>query len=139
LSLDSIVPELGRTLGEALLAVHRSYRKPVQLLLAKGHVTGMAHITGGGFFDNIQRILPENVEVIIEKGSWPVLPIFTVLTRLGEVEEKEAFTALNMGVGFVVFVRGDRADAVLSELRASGEDAFLIGKVTAGERRVRIE
>ena len=99
----------------------------------------MAHITGGGFFDNISRILPDGVEVIINGESWPVPPIFTLLTRLGKIEEQEAFTAFNMGIGFVVFVREKDAEAALSELRKGGEEAFLIGRATSGQKGVCIE
>ncbi len=139
LSLEATLPELGCTLGESLLAVHRSYLKPVRLLLSKVKVTGMAHITGGGFFDNISRILPNGVEVIIEKGSWPVLPIFNLLTGLGKIDEQEAFTAFNMGIGFVAFVREKDGEAATRALREMGEEAFLIGKVREGNKGVRIE
>lgn len=139
LSLDETLPELDCSLGESLLAPHRSYLKPVRILLSKGGVTGMAHITGGGFFDNISRILPDGVEVIINGGSWPVPPIFTLLTRLGKIEEQEAFTAFNMGIGLVVFVREKDAEAALSELRKGGEEAFLIGRATSGQKGVCIE
>jgi phosphoribosylformylglycinamidine cyclo-ligase len=139
LSLEETPPELDCTLGESLLAVHRSYLKPVRLLLSKGEVTGMAHITGGGFFDNISRILPDGVEAVIERGSWPALPIFILLTRLGEIEEQEALTAFNMGIGFVVFVREKDAESVLSELREKGEEAFVIGRARSGKKGVRIE
>jgi phosphoribosylformylglycinamidine cyclo-ligase len=139
LSLDEVIPELGSALGEVLLAPHRSYLKPVELLLSNDWVTGMAHVTGGGLYDNISRVLPDGTEVTVNKGSWPKLPIFDLLIRLGQIEEREAFTAFNMGVGFVVFVRENDAEAALSELHAAGEEAFLIGTVSAGKRGVRIE
>ena len=137
-SLPDVPSELGCTVEEALLAPHRSYLNPVRLLLAKGLVTGMAHITGGGFFDNITRILPKNVEVHIHKGAWPVLPIFDILTMLGEVEEKEAFRTFNMGIGFIVFVREKDVGLALEELRANQEKAFPIGEVRSGRKSVHI-
>jgi phosphoribosylformylglycinamidine cyclo-ligase len=130
--------ELNCTVEEALLALHRSYLKPVRLLLAKGCVTGMAHITGGGFFDNITRILPEELEVHIRKGTWPVLPIFDLLRRLGEVDEEEAFRTFNMGIGFVVFVREMDVDSALKELHTNQERAFIIGEVRSGRKSVHI-
>lgn len=139
LSLEQSPPELGQTLGEVLLAPHKPYLRPVRLLLSKGWVTGLAHITGGGFFDNISRILADDVEVHIEKGSWPIPPVFTFLTKLGEVDEQEAFTAFNMGIGFIVFVREKNVEAALSELRTAGEEAFLIGSVRSGKKGVHIE
>ena len=137
-SLPDAPSGLGCTVEEALLAPHRSYLNAVRLLLAKGLVTGMAHVTGGGFFDNITRILPENVEVHIHKGTWPVLAIFDVLTRLGEVEEEEAFRTFNMGIGFIVFVREKDVELALEELRANQEKAFPIGEVRSGRKSVHI-
>ena len=136
--LQDSPPELGCAIEEALLAPHRSYFKPVRLLLAKGWVTGMAHITGGGFFDNITRILPEELEVHIGKGTWPVLPVFDFLKRLGEVDEEEAFRTFNMGIGFIVFVREKHVDSALKELQANKESAFLVGEVRSGRKSVHI-
>jgi phosphoribosylformylglycinamidine cyclo-ligase len=137
-SLCDVPSELGCTIEEALLAPHRSYLKPVRLLLSKGLVTGMAHVTGGGFIDNITRLLTRGVEVHIHKGAWPVLPIFELLTRLGEVEEDEAFRTFNMGIGFIVFVREKDVEFALQELRANQEEAFLIGEVRSGRKGVTI-
>jgi phosphoribosylformylglycinamidine cyclo-ligase len=136
--LEDIPQELGCTIEEALLAPHRSYRMPIRRLLTRGWVAGMAHITGGGFFDNITRILPEKLEVHVRRGTWPILPIFSLLTELGEIEEDEAFRTFNMGIGFIVFVREKDVDLALNELRANKEEAFLIGEVRSGRKGVHI-
>jgi len=131
--LDDKPKELGSSIAETLLAPHRAYLRPVRALLSKGIVTGMAHITGGGFYDNIARILPSGVEVRIRKGSWTAPPIFEFLKRSGEVSGKEAFRTFNMGIGFVSFVREKDAGLAMKELSAIGEKAFLIGEVKDGE------
>lgn len=130
---------LGTTLEEALLAPHRAYQKPVFQLISAGLVRGMAHVTGGGFFDNIVRVLPEGLEAVIEMGSWPVPPIFTLIIKQGDVDEAEAHRAFNMGIGFVLFVRPTGVDDAVSELRAMGEKAYIIGKVRSGAKAVRLK
>src|SRR5215813_9702994 len=95
------IPELGSSVGEALLAPHISYLRPLEGLLDRGVIKGLAHITGGGLTDNIPRILPEGTAVKIEKGSWDVLPIFEVLQKIGNVSEFEMYRTFNMGVGMV--------------------------------------
>ncbi|MFH0778986.1 MAG: phosphoribosylformylglycinamidine cyclo-ligase [Candidatus Eisenbacteria bacterium] len=137
-SLQDAPGELGCSIEEALLAPHRGYRVPVRALLSKRMVTGMAHITGGGLYDNVSRILPAGAEVHIREGSWPVPPLFSFLTRLGGVEKREALRTFNMGIGYVVFVREDNGGKALAELRAMGEGAFLIGEVVRGDSGVVI-
>jgi phosphoribosylformylglycinamidine cyclo-ligase len=137
-SLDHVPAETGCTLEESLLAPHRGYAKPVRSLLSKGLIAGMAHLTGGGFFDNIERVLPDGLEVIIEKGKWPVLPIFNLITKLGQIEDKEAYRTFNMGVGYVIFVHAQDADSAVAELGAIGEKAYVIGKVVRGKKSVRL-
>ena len=139
LSLKDAPAGLGTTLEEALLAPHRAYQRPVLHLVSKGYVRGLAHVTGGGFFDNIVRVLPDGLEAVIEMGSWPVPPIFTLIIEQGEVEEAEAHRAFNMGIGFVVFVRPTRVDDAMAELRAVGEKAYVIGKVRSGAKAVRLK
>ena len=129
---------LGSTLEEALLAPHKGYQKPVRLLASIGWIRGMAHVTGGGFFDNIVRVLPDGLEAVIEMGSWPVPPIFTLIVKQGEVDEGEAHRTFNMGIGFVMFVRANNADEAIAELRAIGEKAYVIGKVRRGAKAVRL-
>ena len=96
------LPELGMTAGEALLLPHLSYLKPLDGLLDKGVIKGLAHITGGGLTDNIPRILPEGTAVKINKDSWPIPPLFELMRRLGNVSESEMYRTFNMGVGMVI-------------------------------------
>ena len=133
---DTFVPELGTTAGEALLATHVSYLRPLEGLLDAHVIKGLAHITGGGLTDNIPRILPEGTAVKIEKGSWPVLPVFEVLQKIGNVSEFEMYRTFNMGVGMVIVCSRVDADVVKSHLQERGDKCYLIGEVVAGNREV---
>ena len=140
------VPEVGKLpIGEELLRVHISYGPLVQALLKKfnrdGHprvIKGMAHITGGGFIDNIPRILPAKCNVQIRKGSWPVLPIFEYLQKHGDVPEPEMYQVFNMGIGMTFFVAAEKAGAVLAQIEASRMKAWQIGEVTKGSGVVEL-
>ena len=101
-SADSYIDELGTTLGESLLATHQSFLPQLGPLLETGKIKGLAHITGGGFLENIPRILPDGVGVEIDRGSWPELPIFGVMQRLGNVSDHEMFRTFNMGIGMIM-------------------------------------
>lgn len=126
----------GDVLGEVLLAPTRLYVKPVLALLEKVQVKGMAHITGGGFIENIPRVLPDGVNAEIDHGSWPVQPIFRLLQRTGEVSDRDMFTTFNMGIGLVIVVAEQDAEQALSALREAGETPYQIGRITSGERIV---
>nr|HQU94175.1 phosphoribosylformylglycinamidine cyclo-ligase [Pyrinomonadaceae bacterium] len=102
--VDTFVDELGSTVGEALLATHQSFLPQLGPLLDSGKIKGLAHITGGGFLENIPRILPEGVSVEINRGSWPELPVFGMMQKLGNVSDKEMFRTFNMGIGMVIVV-----------------------------------
>jgi phosphoribosylformylglycinamidine cyclo-ligase len=128
---------VGLTVGEALLQPHVSYLRPLEGLLDSGAIKGLAHITGGGLIDNIPRILPEGTSVEIEKGSWPVLPIYTLLQEIGAVSEFEMYRTFNMGVGMVIVCAAKDAQSVQNHLMEQGE-CFEIGHVTAGDRSVTI-
>jgi len=132
------VQELGTTVGAALLQPHLSYLRPLQGLLDTGKIKGLAHITGGGLTDNIPRILPDETAVQIEKGSWPVLPIFTMMQRIGNVSESEMYRTFNMGVGMVIVCSPANADAIASHLVDLDENCYRIGTVTSGNRDVLI-
>ncbi|AWB43391.1 phosphoribosylformylglycinamidine cyclo-ligase [Paenibacillus sp. CAA11] len=135
--LKDALPELGNArLGDVLLEPTKLYVKPVLSLLEKVEVKGMAHITGGGFIENIPRVLPEGVNVDIEYGSWPILPIFQLLQEKGSVSNRDMFTTFNMGIGLVIIVSEGQAEAALTSLRASGETPYVIGKVTPGSCEV---
>ncbi|MCM3042414.1 phosphoribosylformylglycinamidine cyclo-ligase [Paenibacillus motobuensis] len=136
-SLQDEVAELGGAkLGDVLLTPTKLYVKPVLALLEKVQVKGMAHITGGGFIENIPRVLPEGVNVEVNYGSWPIQPIFSLLQRQGNVSNRDMFTTFNMGIGLVIVVAEDQAEAALTTLRAAGEHPYTIGRVTEGNREV---
>ncbi len=138
--LSAYVPELGRSLGEELLTPTRIYVKSALSLCRAFDIHGIAHITGGGFIENIPRILPEGLSARIERGAWPVPPIFEMLRRLGQMEDLQIYNTFNMGVGMVLAVRPEDADAVLRRAIELGEKAYRIGTVErqaeGGERLV---
>lgn len=140
LTVDSRIDDLDGTVGEELLAVHRSYLDPVGTLLDRGLVKGMAHITGGGFLDNIPRVLPAGLGVQIER-IWPVPAIFNFLCEAGKVGNKERYRVFNMGIGMVLIIAADNLPAVEAILDDKGEDYYLIGRVTEHKKgdRVRID
>ncbi len=133
-SVDSYIDELGSTVGEALLQTHASFLKPLEGLLDKGVIKGLAHITGGGFLENIPRILPENVSVEIKRGTWPELPVFGVMQKLGNVDENEMFRTFNIGIGMVVICSESDKNSVSDGIKGCYE----IGRVTVGSRSVKI-
>ncbi len=138
--LDKDYPELGETLGDALLRPTRIYVRAVQAVLhayrVKRVVTAMAHITGGGLRENIARALPEKCDAVLRKSAWRPPPIFDFLKRLG-TSQAEMFKVFNMGVGFVMMVRPRFAEGVLRVLRRHGESPFVLGSVQRGGQRVR--
>ncbi|WP_248929792.1 phosphoribosylformylglycinamidine cyclo-ligase [Paenibacillus hamazuiensis] len=135
-SLHGEVAELGGRLGDVLLAPTKIYVKPILAALQQVQIKGMAHITGGGFIENIPRVLPEGVNVSIDYGSWPILPIFRLMQREGEISHKDMFRTFNMGIGMVVIVSEDQAEEAKRIFGQHGEKAFTIGKVTEGDRIV---
>jgi len=130
------VDGLELTIGEALLAPHRSYLKALRGAVSAGLVRGLAHITGGGLTDNLPRILPEGTSARIERGTWPVLPVFSVMQRIGGVLDDEMYRAFNMGVGMVCAVAPENASAFEAHLDAQGEKHFRIGAIVPGESNV---
>lgn len=136
-SLQDKLAELdGAVLGDVLLEPTKLYVKPVLELIQQVEVKGMAHITGGGFIENIPRVLPEGVNVDIEHGSWPILPIFNLLQEKGSVSNRDMFTTFNMGIGLVIVVGADQAEQAVKVLQEQGEKPYIIGKVTEGEQVV---
>ncbi|THF78785.1 phosphoribosylformylglycinamidine cyclo-ligase [Cohnella fermenti] len=131
------LPELeGKKLGDVLIEPTRIYVKSVLKLLESVKIKGMAHITGGGFIENIPRVLPETVNVDIELGSWPIQPIFKLMQRDGKISDRDMFTTFNMGVGMVLVVPAEQADEAVALAKENGEAAYVIGKVTEGSRIV---
>lgn len=120
-----------------LLKPHRSYFNEVYPQLERGMLTGIAHITGGGFYDNISRVLPENTDAVIKDGSWKVPPLFEMIVKAGNVEFEEARRVFNMGIGMVLFCREEHSEAVVKELNSKEELALIIGKAESGTGTVR--
>jgi len=142
---SSRVAELGNTIGDELLKVHVSYGPLVQGLLKKFNrvgqprvVKGIAHITGGGFVDNIPRVLPKQCDGIVRKGSWEMLPIFRLIEAKGGVPDEELYQVFNMGIGMTLIVAADKADAVMRFARARKHRAWLIGEVVKGRGKARV-
>ena len=133
-SLEARVEELGMTLGEALLTPTRIYVKPVLAALETGSVHGISHITGGGFYENIPRCLPDGYQARIEKAAIPVLPIFHILQERGGIPERDMFNTFNMGIGMSLVVAADQTDAVKAVL----PDAVVIGEIVRGEDAISI-
>jgi phosphoribosylformylglycinamidine cyclo-ligase len=129
LRADSHVPELGASVGEALLRTHRSYLAPVQPLLEHGWIKGMAHITGGGVTENVPRTLPDGLGFSVDRQSWTVPPLFQWLQRAGGIADAEMLRAFNMGVGLVMVCSRESTDAVVSALRERGESPWVLGEV----------
>ena len=125
--------ELGGTVGEELLRPTRIYVSAVLPLVRAGLIRGMVHITGGGFIDNIPRVLPLGLGAEIERGRWPAPPVFGWLQEIGQVEEREMFRTFNMGIGFVLVVAASDVAAVRACLAEQDEQAFVIGRVISGE------
>src|SRR5258705_3252982 len=136
--VDTRLEALEMTVGEALLQPHQSYLKPLNELLDSGMIKGLAHITGGGLTDNIPRILPEGAAVEIDKGSWPVLPIFKLMEEIGSVSEAEMYRTFNMGVGMVVVTSPQHCGAIKSRLQSSETMVYEIGRVVTGNQGVSI-
>ena len=126
----------GKSLGETLLCPTKIYVKPVLALLEKVNVRGISHITGGGFYENIPRSIPEGLGAEIEKSSVRILPIFDLIKKTGNISERDMFNTFNMGVGMSIVVPAEEADTALSILRENGEDAYIIGKIVESKEKV---
>lgn len=136
--LQRFMSELNGTLGEELVKPTRIYVKTVLSLIEKFEIKGIAHITGGGFIENIPRMIPEGLKVVIENGTWPILPIFNILKESGGLDDRQAFNTFNMGIGMVLAVDENIADDVINELSNMGEKSYKIGKIIEGEAGVEI-
>jgi phosphoribosylformylglycinamidine cyclo-ligase len=136
--LGQAVPELGTSLGEALLTPTKIYVKPVLAAIAAADVKGVSHITGGGFYENVPRAVPEGLCAVIEKAAIKTPAIFPYLQGVGSIPERDMFNTYNMGVGMALIVSKTTADAALAALNSFGLGAYVIGEVAAGEEKVRI-
>jgi phosphoribosylformylglycinamidine cyclo-ligase len=138
LAVERYLPELGRTLGEELLAPHRCYAPAVLPLLDEFDIHAMAHITGGGFYDNIPRVLPADCQAVVERRAWQPPLIFRLLQEAGGIADNEMYRTFNMGIGLVLVVGREVAMGVVERLQSRGERAALIGEVIRGSREVQV-
>jgi phosphoribosylformylglycinamidine cyclo-ligase len=134
--LNERVPDLGETLGEALLRPTRIYVKTIRALVESGDIRAIAHITGGGLTENIPRVLPEGCRAVITRGSWKQPPLFGLIQSRGSVNGEEMARVFNLGIGLVLVAPPDRADTIMRLAEAQGDQAFLIGVIDKGESGV---
>ena len=138
-SLDTYYDELGKTLGETLLAPTRIYVKALKSIKNAGvTVKACSHITGGGFYENVPRMLKDGVHAVIEKDSYPVPPIFKLMAEKGNVEEQMMYNTFNMGIGMIVAVDKDDVEKAMEAIKAAGDTPYVIGHIKAGEKGVTL-
>jgi len=138
-TLNTYIDELGTTLGEALLAPTRIYVGALKSIKNAGvRVKACSHITGGGFYENIPRMLPEGKHAVVEKNSYPVPPIFTLMAREGNVDEHMMYNTYNMGLGMVLAVDPADVDKTMEAIKAAGDTPYVVGKITDGEKGVTL-
>jgi len=135
---DDFIEELNMTIAEALMQVHRCYAPTVRPLLDKYDIHGMAHITGGGITGNLSRVIPDGLSAEINKGSWPVLPVFAYLEKAGNLDPDDMFNTFNMGIGYILVVDPRDADKMMESLKQAGEKPFRIGAIKTGQEKVRL-
>jgi phosphoribosylformylglycinamidine cyclo-ligase len=132
--VDSVLPELGRTLGEELLKTHRSYLKPIRSLAQAGVLMGAAHITGGGISDNLPRILPKGLMASIDTSAWTVPPIFEIMRKIGNIPEEDFRRTFNLGIGMILAVPSRKADEARRILKRLKETHYLVGELVVQKR-----
>ena len=137
-NLQTFIPELSLALGDELMKVHRSYLSVVQALLKKIRIKGLAHLTGGGWLENIPRILPSACQALIEKDSWPVLPVFKYLQDAGRLDEAVMYRTFNMGIGMVMVVARSEVDQVIQIVKTLREPVYQVGEIVKGPKGVHL-
>ena len=137
-NLSEYDERLGKTIGEALLTPTRIYVKPLLKLIDEVGINTVSHITGGGFVENVPRMLPDGLKAVIHKGTWEVLPIFDIMQEKGNIPEEDMYNTFNMGIGMIVAVDADKADAAVKCLNEAGEKASIIGELVEGEKGVSV-
>ena len=128
----------GKSIGETLLAPTKIYVKPVMALINEVNIKGISHITGGGFYENIPRSIPDGLGAVIDKASVKILPIFNLIAKTGNITEHDMFNTFNMGVGMSIVVPADEAEKAIKILKENGEDAYLIGEIQESEEKIII-
>ena len=137
-TLNTYSDELGKTIGEELLTPTRIYVKPLLKLIDEVGINTVSHITGGGFIENVPRMLPDGLKAVIKKGSWEVLPIFNLMQKKADIPERDMYNTFNMGIGMIVAVDADKAEKAVKCLEDAGEKAYIIGELVDGEKGVEI-
>ncbi len=136
-SLDAYYDELGKTLGEALIEPTRIYVKALKNVKNAGvRIKGCSHITGGGFFENVPRMLPENVRAVIKKDSYPVPALFDLIQKNGNIEEHMMYNTFNMGLGMVIAVNPKDVDATMKAIEDAGDKCYVVGNIVEGDKGV---
>ena len=137
--MDTYYDELGATLGETLITPTRIYVKALRAVKESGvTIKGCSHITGGGFYENIPRMLPDGICAQVKKDSYPVLPIFKLMQKKGDIEEKMMYNTFNMGLGMVLAIDPKDVDATIKALESAGDKAYVVGQAIAGEKGVEL-
>lgn len=138
-SLDTYYDELGKTLGEALIAPTKIYVKALRSVKEAGvKIKACSHITGGGFYENVPRMLKDGVKAVITKDSYPIPPIFTLMAKTGNIEEKMMYNTYNMGIGMIVAVNPEDVNVAMDAIKAAGETPYIIGHIETGEKGVEL-
>lgn len=138
-NLSKYYDELGMTLGECLLTPTKIYVKPILELMKNVKIKGVSHITGGGFYENMPRMLKEGVSIYINKDSYPVLPIFKLIQKIGNIPIRDMYNTFNMGIGMAVIVNKEDAENAVKILEEQGEKAYIIGRVEEGNKEIKID
>ncbi len=136
--LHTYSEELGKEIGEELLTPTKIYVKPLLKLIEEVGINTVSHITGGGFIENVPRMLSDNLRAVIKKGTWEILPIFNLMQKMANVPERDMYNTFNMGIGMIVAVDADKADAAVKCLEEAGETVYVIGELIEGEKGVDI-
>ena len=134
-TLSDCVPGTETTFEEALLAIHKSYLHPVSAVMDEVEVHGMAHITGGGLYDNVPRVLPANLDAVFDRSTWEVPPIFQFIEEAGGVDHEEMFRVFNMGIAYLLMVAKEDVEQTLEILKAQKQDAVMVGEITDGSKK----
>ncbi len=137
-TLNTYSEELGKKIGEELLTPTKIYVKPLLKLIEEVGINTVSHITGGGFIENVPRMLPDGLKAVINKGSWEILPVFSLMQKMASVPERDMYNTFNMGIGMIVAVDADKADAAMKCLADMGEKAYILGELQAGNKEVEI-
>ena len=129
-TIDSIVNDLGCTISDELLKVHRSYLPVIDQLLSKNVITGLSHITGGGLLENTKRVIPEDLKISIDWDAWEWLPVFQLIYQIGNVPLDDMRRTFNLGIGLVMIIRSSSLDTVLNYLDKANEKHYVIGNIS---------